>query len=93
MIRLQRCQACLKTLSDPTRAKILQLLAENSPQTVNALVSRFTLRQPTISHHLHALKTEQFVTSQKKGNEVYYSINRHCHHKANEDCFLFTSSA
>lgn len=92
MRTLSFCQACLSTLSDPTRSKIVELLFDKSPQTVNEIVAQFRLRQPTISHHLGILKENSFVTGDKKGNEVYYSINPNCHKNPQIRCALLNSS-
>ena len=79
-------------MSDPTRTRILSFLTHKSPQTVGEIVAQFTLRQPTISHHLALLKKENFVTTKKKGNEVYYSINLNCHKNPQASCFLLQPS-
>lgn len=91
MTQLSNCQNCLKALADPTRIKMVELLATNSPMTVNAIVAHFKLRQPTISHHLQLLKEFDFVDSQKKGNQVYYSLNKTCKRDGNHDCMFLTT--
>lgn len=50
----------LKALSDPTRLKILRLLAEK--QIAAAEMAReLRLRAPTVSHHLHALRVAGLI--------------------------------
>ena len=93
MIRLTKCQACLKILSDPTRAKIVELLARHERLNVNSIVDHFNLRQPTLSHHLAILKDNNFVKSHKKGNAVYYSLNYSCHSKKSSACYLLVQSS
>jgi DNA-binding transcriptional ArsR family regulator len=45
----------LKTLSDPTRLRILRYLADQ-PQTSSQLSRRLRLRTPTLTHHMNALR-------------------------------------
>ncbi len=86
MIPLNYCQTCAPIVFDTTRATILKSLMQNSPQTVNELVTQFPLRQPTISHHLDLLKRSNFVSSVKKGNKVLYSVNLECHKNNKTTC-------
>jgi DNA-binding transcriptional ArsR family regulator len=88
MLKLTYCQNCLHSLADPTRTKVIEFLAKKSPQTVNSIVAQFPLRQPTISHHLKMLKKEGFVTSEKKGNQIWYSLNLYCHKDESKRCYL-----
>ena len=52
-IKLDCVEFC-KTLADPTRQKILEMLLEKEI-TVNEIVEAFDLSQPTVSHHLEIL--------------------------------------
>jgi len=52
-------------LSDPTRRAILAQLAESS-MTVNELVERHHLAQPTISKHLKVLETAGLISRERK---------------------------
>lgn len=68
-----------KALSDPTRLRILNLLARNdTPLCVCDIVEQFPQGQPTISHHLKILRETCFVTTERHGAFIYYSINRNC---------------
>ncbi len=53
-------------LSDPTRRAILARLI-NGEATVNDLVDRFDLTQPTISRHVKALEQAGLVTRRRDG--------------------------
>ena len=86
MLNLTRCQCCLDVIGDPTRAKIIEILSVKSPQTVSSIAEHFKLRQPTIPHHLSVLKDHGFVKQQKKGLEVYYSLNPKCHKNSHIAC-------
>lgn len=68
-----------KALADPTRVRILNLLARNdAPICVCDIVNQFPLGQPTISHHLRILRDTCFVHAERRGTFMYYSINRQC---------------
>src|SRR4249920_3009547 len=68
-----------KALSDPTRVRILNLLARNDgPLCVCDIVDQFDLGQPTISHHLKILKDTCFVHAERRGTFMFYQINPNC---------------
>ena len=64
-----------KALSDPTRLRILRLLAANNAQMcVCELVDALQERQYTISRGLGLLEQAGLVQGQKDGRWVYYSL-------------------
>jgi ArsR family transcriptional regulator len=66
-------------LADPTRIRILNLLAANrDPVCVCDIVEHFPIGQPTISHHLKILKKTRFVQSERRGTFMYYRVNLKC---------------
>jgi len=68
-----------KALADPTRIRILNLLAANrDPVCVCHIVEHFRLGQPTISHHLKILRDARFVLAERRGTFMYYRVNRNC---------------
>lgn len=50
----------LKALADPTRLRILRYLS-NQPLTPSGLSRRLRLRAPTVTHHLHSLRSAGLV--------------------------------
>jgi len=62
-------------MGDANRLKILQLL-KNEELCVSDICSRFSITQPSVSHHLDILKRAGLVTSDKRGREVFYRFNR-----------------
>lgn len=77
--RAEEYAGWFKALADPTRIRILNLLARNTePICVCDIVDRFPLGQPTISHHLKILRDTCFVRAERRGSFIYYSINRQC---------------
>lgn len=69
--------AGLSVVADPTRARILRLIAD-SPDgraLVGRLAEQLALRQPTVSHHMAALHAEGVVVREKDGRRVWYSLH------------------
>ena len=68
-----------KALADPTRIRILNLLAQSEePVCVCDITTQFDLGQPTISHHLKILRDVRFVVAERRGTYMYYQVNRAC---------------
>ncbi len=63
----------LKALADPTRMKMVAMLSVR-PLCVCELTSALSLAQPTISRHLRILEEAGFVTKERQGNWVIYSL-------------------
>ncbi|MDE0197618.1 MAG: metalloregulator ArsR/SmtB family transcription factor [Caldilineaceae bacterium] len=69
--------AAFKAVGHPVRLRILELLSlQSSPMCVCHIESKFSLSQPTISHHLRLLRKAELVLSERRGTWVYYSVNR-----------------
>lgn len=63
----------LKALADPTRLRLLQLLAQQpEPLCVCEITPRFAQHQPTISHHLRLLREAGLVGAEKRGVWSYF---------------------
>jgi ArsR family transcriptional regulator, arsenate/arsenite/antimonite-responsive transcriptional repressor len=63
----------LKALADPTRLRMLDLLAAQAhPICVCDITSQFPQNQPTISHHLRILREAGFIMGEKRGVWAYY---------------------
>ncbi|EIT86085.1 ArsR family transcriptional regulator [Fictibacillus macauensis ZFHKF-1] len=63
-----------KALADPTRVKILDLLKKQS-LTAGEIYEHFSMKKPSISHHLNILSGAQLIYAEKKGQFVHYHIN------------------
>lgn len=63
-----------KSLSDPTRRRILELLADRD-LSAGEIAEHFQMSKPSISHHLNQLKFSGLVLSEKQGQNVIYSLN------------------
>ena len=63
----------LKALGDPTRVRMLDLLAQQrEPLCVCDITPRFAQNQPTISHHLRVLREVGLIDTEKRGIWAYY---------------------
>ncbi|MGZ3639895.1 MAG: ArsR/SmtB family transcription factor, partial [Ktedonobacterales bacterium] len=63
----------LKALADPTRLRMLDLLAQQTePLCVCEITAEFDLRQPTISHHIRILREAGLIAGEKRGVWSYY---------------------
>src|SRR6266704_6166856 len=62
-----------RVLGDPTRLRIVQALTERE-RTVGELVSLVGQAQPRISTHLACLRHCGFVTTERQGKEIVYSL-------------------
>lgn len=63
-----------QALSNPYRREMIRLLKWKS-MSVGEIVERFNIAQPTISRHLDVLKKAEIVTSERRGNQMIYSLN------------------
>ncbi|MXY92473.1 MAG: helix-turn-helix transcriptional regulator [Caldilineaceae bacterium SB0670_bin_27] len=69
--------AAFKAIGHPVRLQILEILScQSDPMCVCHIESRFTLSQPTISHHLRLLRKAGLVNSERRGTWIYYSVRR-----------------
>jgi DNA-binding transcriptional ArsR family regulator len=65
--------AIFKAISDPTRRRIIDLLA-HSELSVKDLTASFDISQPAISQHLRELRASRLVTAEKVGVEHRYRL-------------------
>jgi ArsR family transcriptional regulator len=63
----------IRLLSDPLRAQIIELLADGPACTCH-LVEDTGAKQPTVSHHLRALREAGLVVAEPHGRFTYYRL-------------------
>lgn len=70
-----------KALANPVRLQIVSLVAASPEGQVSAghIVERFSLSQPTISHHLRVLREAGVLTTYKSSTFVYYRFAPQLH--------------
>jgi len=64
----------LKALADPTRLKIVDMLSCGELCACMILV-RFSITQPTLSHHMKTLCDCGLVHGRKEGKWIYYALD------------------
>jgi DNA-binding transcriptional ArsR family regulator len=63
-----------RVLSDPTRLRILGLLADGGEMSVSELVSALGQAQPRVSNHLACLRWCGFVATRRAHRVVHYRV-------------------
>ena len=63
-----------KVLSDPTRIRILALLA-NKEMCVSSIAEQLDMTHSAISHQLRLLRDTNLVKFTKDGKDVFYSLD------------------
>lgn len=66
--------ASLKTIAEPNRLEILDLLSCGELCACD-LLEHFQFSQPTLSHHMKSLVEQNLVSSRKEGNKTMYNLN------------------
>jgi ArsR family transcriptional regulator, arsenate/arsenite/antimonite-responsive transcriptional repressor len=64
-----------KAISDETRQKIMNICCCTSI-SVNEIVEKLDVSQPTVSHHLAILRDADLVTTREEGKQTFYSLNQ-----------------
>ncbi|MBI3181049.1 MAG: metalloregulator ArsR/SmtB family transcription factor [Myxococcales bacterium] len=65
--------ASFRALGDPTRLRILRLLAE-APLNVSELVSLVGVAQSSVSHHLAKLRGLELIREERQAGYTFYSL-------------------
>jgi len=63
-----------RVLGDPTRLAILHYLLMR-PHAVSELITKLGLTQSRVSNHLACLRWCRFVTTERVGRNVFYSVS------------------
>ena len=64
----------LQAAADPTRLAILRQLSTDGEVCACDFTACCDVAQPTISHHLKVLRESGWVTSERRGTWIWYSI-------------------
>ncbi|WP_174269865.1 ArsR/SmtB family transcription factor [Bacillus methanolicus] len=75
MVEIEKTATVLKLLGDKTRLAMMKLLQENT-YCVCEFVAIFKTSQPAISQHLRKLKDAGLVKESRRGQWIYYSMNK-----------------
>jgi DNA-binding transcriptional ArsR family regulator len=63
-----------KAMSNAARYRIVESLLKGE-KTVGELVKIVGLTQPAVSQHLKTLKSSKLINDERRGQEVYYSVD------------------
>jgi len=64
-----------KALADETRQKIMKICCCNW-LSVNEIVEKLNVTQPTVSHHLAILREAGLVNVREEGKQTFYQLNQ-----------------
>lgn len=72
----ERISATFKALGDPTRLRLLSLIAasERGEACICDLTEPVGLSQPTVSHHMRLLVDAGLATREQRGRWAYYRV-------------------
>ncbi|WP_087974685.1 ArsR/SmtB family transcription factor [Oceanobacillus rekensis] len=62
-------------IADPTRRKLIRLLADGEELPLHELTAQFQMGRTAVSKHLAILKDADLVTNRKLGRETRYRLN------------------
>lgn len=65
----------LKALADDTRLNIIQELTKAKERSCQDLMGKFSLSQPTLSHHFNKLVDSHILLSRRQGQSWFYRLN------------------
>jgi ArsR family transcriptional regulator len=72
---VERTADVFKAIGHPVRLQILMMLGlAEEPVCVCDIERPFSIKQPTISHHLRILREEGLVEAEQRGTWVYYNL-------------------
>ena len=74
-MQLDKLVAFHKMMGDPTRVRIISLLA-NKPWNGQALAEKLGLSAPTITHHLKKMREINVVYERRDKNTIYFFLNK-----------------
>lgn len=62
-------------LADPTRRKIVEMIATSGRLSASDISDKFTISPPAISQHLKILREAKVIDMEKRAQQRIYSIN------------------
>lgn len=71
---LEKSVNIFKALGDNTRLKIVNVIMKEA-KSVNVIAAEIQMTQSAISHQLQILKLNGIIKKERKGKEVYYSLD------------------
>jgi DNA-binding transcriptional ArsR family regulator len=69
-----RTERLFRAIADPNRRRILTILKRGS-RTAGEIAERFPISMASMSHHYGILKAADLIRSERRGQNIVYSIN------------------
>jgi DNA-binding transcriptional ArsR family regulator len=66
--------SAFRALADPTRRRIIELVAHNG-MTAGEIASHFKTTRPAVSQHLTVLRTAELLSERREGRTRVYQTN------------------
>jgi ArsR family transcriptional regulator len=80
-----------KALSDPHRVEIVHLLVSGE-ECACKILERFSITQPTLSHHMRILSSCNLVAIRKEGKWSHYSLNQELFESFGKEIAILTNA-
>lgn len=75
LLEVKKAALVLRALNHKLRQQILKLIDESGKMTVTELYVKLRLEQSVASQHLAILRKAGFVTTERDGKFIYYTVN------------------
>jgi DNA-binding transcriptional ArsR family regulator len=75
VIQLKKAALILRAINHKLRQQILKLVHQNGKMTVTEIYVKLRLEQSVASQHLAILRKAGYVTTNRDGKFIYYSVN------------------
>jgi DNA-binding transcriptional ArsR family regulator len=74
-LQLKKAALVFRAVNHPLRMEMLRLLHKQQKMDVTSLYVKLRLEQSVASQHLAILRRVGFVSTQREGKKVFYSVN------------------
>lgn len=75
LLQLKKAALVLRAINHKLRQQILKLIHQKERITVTEIYVKLRLEQSVASQHLAILRKAGFVTTERDGKFIYYSVN------------------
>jgi DNA-binding transcriptional ArsR family regulator len=75
LLNVKKAALILRAVNHKLRQQILKLIDEHGKMTVTELYVKLRLEQSVASQHLAILRKAGFVSTERDGKFIYYSVN------------------
>jgi DNA-binding transcriptional ArsR family regulator len=72
---LDRGRMTIRAINHPLRQKLIHLIHSHGRMVVTELYVKLGIEQSVASQHLAVLRREQFVSTERQGKFIFYSVN------------------